>query len=75
MENKKEEKYYVRSNGEKVAISTMETTHIKNSMAKKMEELFSTTSKDEFSKKLQEVNDLKEEYFARINKFYDTLED
>ena len=75
MENKKEEKYYIRSNGEKVAISTMETTHIKNSMAKKMEELFSTTSKDEFSKKLQEVNDLKEEYFARINKFYDTLED
>lgn len=74
MENKKEEKYYIRSNGEKVAISTMETTHIKNSMAKKMEELFSTTSKDEFSKKLQEVNDLKEEYFARINKFYDTLE-
>lgn len=75
MENKKEEKYYIRSNGEKVAISTMETTHIKNSMAKKMEELFSTTSKDEFSKKLQEVNDLKEEYFARINKFYDTLGD
>lgn len=73
MENK-EEKYYTRSNGEQISISTMETTHIKNSMAKKMEELFSTTSKDEFSKKLQEVNDLKEEYFARINKFYDTLE-
>lgn len=73
MENKKEEKYYIRSNGEKVALSSMETTHIKNSMAKKMEELFSTKNKDEFSKKLQEVNDLKEEYFARVNKFYDTL--
>lgn len=74
MENK-EPKYYIRSNGEKVDISTMETTHIKNSMAKKMEELFSTNNKDEFSKKLQEVNDLKDEYYKRLNKFYDTLGD
>lgn len=74
MENK-EIKYYTRSNGEKVDISTMETTHIKNSMAKKMEEMFSSTSKTEFSSKLKEVNDLKEEYYSRLNKFYDTLED
>lgn len=73
MENK-EIKYYTRSNGEKVDISTMETTHIKNSMAKKMEELFSSTDKNDFSKKLKEVNDLKDEYYARLNKFYDTLE-
>ena len=71
----KEIKYYTRSNGEKVDISTMETTHIKNSMAKKMEELFSSVNKDDFSKRLQEVNDLKDEYYKRINKFYDTLED
>lgn len=74
MENK-EIKYYTRSNGEKVDISTMETTHIKNSMAKKMEEMFSSTNKTEFSNKLKEVNDLKEEYYSRLNKFYDTLED
>lgn len=74
MENK-EEKYYVRSNGERVALSSMDTTHIKNSMAKKMEEMFSSSNKTEFSKKLQEVNDLKEEYFKRLNKFYDTLGD
>ena len=73
MENKA--KYYVRSNGEKVELSTMETTHVKNAMAKKMEELFSSTSKDDFSKKLEEVNDLKNEYFARVNKFYETLGD
>lgn len=72
MENKK---YYTRSNGEKVEISTMETTHIKNAMAKKMEELFASTGKDDFSKKLQEVNDLKDEYYLRINKFYETLGD
>ena len=74
MENK-EEKYYTRSNGERVALSSMDTTHIKNSMAKKMEEMFSSTNKTEFSKKLQEVNDLKEEYFKRLNKFYDSLGD
>lgn len=75
MENKKEEKYYIRSNGEKVALSTLETTHLKNAMAKKMEELFTSTSKTDFSNKLKEVNDLKDEYYARINKFYDTLGD
>lgn len=70
-----EKKYYIRENGEKVDISSMNTTHIKNAMAKKMEELFSSTSKEDFSKRLQEVNDLKEEYFLRVNKFYDTLGD
>lgn len=74
MENK-EPKYYVRSNGEKVDLSTMETTHVKNAMAKKMEELFSSENKDDFSKKLAEVNDLKNEYFARVNKFYETLQE
>jgi len=70
----KEKKYYINSAGEKVEISTLETTHLKNALAKKMENLFSSTSKDDFSKKLKEVNDLKDEYFSRINKFYDTLE-
>lgn len=71
----KTKKYYINSAGEKVEISTLETTHLKNAYAKKMEGLFSSTNKDDFSKKLQEVNDLKDEYYSRINKFYDTLED
>lgn len=75
MENKKEVKYYIRSNGEKVELSTMDTTHVKNAMAKKMEELFTSTNKDDFSKKLQEVNDLKDEYYSRVNMFYETLGD
>ena len=73
MENKI--KYYTRSNGEKVDLATMETTHVKNAMAKKMEELFSSTDKNDFAKKMEEVNDLKNEYYSRINKFYETLED
>ena len=70
-----EKKYYTRSNGEKVDISTMETTHIKNALAKQMEGLFSSESKSDFSKKLEEVNNLKDEYYKRVNKFYDTLGD
>ena len=72
MENKK---YYTNSAGERVDISTLETTHLKNAMAKKMEGLFSSKNKTDFSKRLQEVNDLKNEYYARLNKFYDTLGD
>lgn len=68
-------KYYTNSKGEKVDVSTLETTHLKNAMAKKMEDLFSTTTKDEFSKKLEEVNNLKDEYHKRINEFYEKLGD
>lgn len=71
----KNKKYYVRENGEKIELSTMNTTHLKNAMAKKMEELFSSENKDDFSQKLNEVNDLKEEYFKRLNQFYETLGD
>lgn len=74
MENK-EKKYYVNSAGETVEIATLETTHLKNALAKKMEGLFSSQNKNDFSKKLQEVNDLKDEYYSRLNKFYDTLGD
>lgn len=72
MENKK---YYTNSKGEKVDVSTLHPTHIKNAMAQKYEELFNCKTKSEFAKKLQEVNNLKDEYHKRINKFYDTLGD
>jgi len=51
----------------------MHPTHIKNALVKKMEELFDTKTKDEFSKKLKEVNNLKDEYYKHINEFYDKL--
>ena len=71
MENKK---YYTNSKGEKVDVSTLHPTHIKNAMAQKMEELFYTKTKDEFAAKLEEVNNLKDEYHKRLNKHYDELE-
>ena len=75
MENKKVEKYYIDSEGKKLAISTMHPTHIKNAMLKKYDELFLCKTKDEFSKKLQEVNDLKDGYYKHINDYYEGLSD
>ena len=70
MENKK---YYTRSNGEQILMSDVEFTHLSNGMVKKYRELFEAESKDDFSKKLNEINDIKEEIHSRINKYYDGL--
>lgn len=71
----KEKKYYTRSNGEKVEISTMETTHLTNSLAKKYRELFDSVNKDDYSNRLSEINALKEDLYRRFNEFYDNLGD
>ena len=70
-----DKKTYKRSNGEIVDIGTMETTHLSNSLAKAYRELFDSTNKNEYSRKLQVINDLKEELYKRFNKFYETLGD
>ena len=70
MENKK---YYTNSSGEKVEISTLETTHLLNALNKKQREIFNSTTKDDVSKELQEIKDLKEEYHKRFNEWYDKL--
>ena len=76
MENKKEEKkFYTNSSGELIDISTLETTHLLNSLNKKQREIFNKTNKDDVSKELQEIKDLREEYFKRFNQWYDTLGD
>lgn len=73
MENNK--KYYTNSSGESIDISTLETTHLINSIAKKQREIFSKESKDDVSKELQEIKDLREEYHRRFNEWYDKLGD
>lgn len=72
MENKK---YYTNSSGESVDISTLETTHLLNALNKKQREIFNSTNKDDVSKELQEIKDLKEEYHRRFNEWYDKLGD
>jgi len=68
-------KYYTNSQGEKVEISTLETTHLLNALNKKQREIFNSTTKDDVSKELQEIKDLKEEYHKRFNEWYDKLGD
>ena len=69
----KQEKYYTRSNGEQIPKKDVEFTHLSNGLAKKYREIFESTNKDEFSKKLEEINAIKEEIHERINKFNDEL--
>lgn len=69
------DKYYTRSNGEKIKISEMNSEHILNALGKKQREIFSSQTRDEFSKGLEEVNNLKEEYHKRLNEYYDKLGD
>ena len=71
---KKEKKFYTNSAGEKVDISTLETTHLINAIGKKQREVFDKKNKDEVAKELQEIKDLREEYYSRFNEWYDRLE-
>lgn len=71
----KQEKYYTRSNGEKVKISEMNTEHILNALGKSYRDIFTSQNKDELSEKLKSINNLKEEVYKRINKFNDELGD
>ena len=73
MEVKK--KYYTNSSGESIDISTLETTHLLNALNKKQREIFNKENKDDVSKELEEISNLKEEYYKRFNEWYDKLGD
>ena len=53
-----EKKYYTNSAGEKVDISTLETTHLINTIAKKKREIFNNTTKDDAVNAYNEIKDL-----------------
>lgn len=73
MENK--EKYYVASDGTKTPMKDMEFTHLSNGLAKRYREIFESTDKDDFARRLQDINDIKEEMYRRINDFNEKLGD
>lgn len=75
MEKNKEPKYYTNSKGEKVDVSTIETTHLLNSLNKKQREIFTCQNKDDVSEQLKEIQNLREEYHSRFNRWYDGLKD
>ncbi len=68
-------KYYTNSAGESIDVSTLETTHLINALGKKQREIFNSTNKNDVSKSLEEINNLKEEYHRRFNEWYDSLGD
>ena len=71
MENKK---YYTNSSNEQIDISTLETTHLLNALNKKQREIFNKENKDDVSKELEEIKNLREEYHKSFNEWYDKLE-
>lgn len=74
MNENKEVKYYTNSSGESIDISTLETTHLLNSLNKKQREIFNKENKDDVAKELEEIKNLREEYHKRFNEWYDKLE-
>lgn len=68
-------KYYTSSDGKKTLMKDVEFTHLSNGLAKRYRDIFNVTNKDEFSQKLKEIDDIKEEIHRRINTFNEGLED
>ena len=62
MQNNEETKYYTRSNGEKIEITT-------TSLAKRLREVFDSQDKDIFYNNLKDIKDIQEEIYRRINEF------
>lgn len=68
-------KYYVGSDGIAKDISTLETTHLTNALAKQYRELFNSKNKKDYSQRLETINNLKEDLYKRFNTFYEGLDD
>lgn len=70
-----EVKYYKSSDGTQIEMGKVETTHLSNGYAKKYRDIFTSTNKDDFAKRTQELKDVQEEMYKRLNIFYETLGD
>lgn len=64
-------KYYTLSDGKKTPLKDVETTHLINGLAKRYRELFNSENEEDFNTRINEINDIKEETYSRINKFHD----
>lgn len=66
-------KYYTSSDGTKIEMDKVETTHLSNGYAKKYREIYNSTNKDEFVERINELKDIQEELYKRLNIFNETL--
>ena len=60
---------YTNSEGISVDVTTLETTHLINALAKKFREIFDSKDYNEYYSKSMEIEALKQELYKRINKF------
>lgn len=72
MENQKI-KYYTSSDGTMTPLKDVEYTHLSFALAKKYRDIFSSSDANDFSKRINEINDIKEEMHKRINVYYENL--
>lgn len=66
-----ENKFYTRSNGDKVLLTEMNYEHLSNALAKKLREVFNAIDDEDYNNKINEINDIKEEMYRRINDFHE----
>ena len=66
---------YTNHNGEKIEVSKLQSTHLFNALAKKIDSVFKAKNKEEAYEIMKEVRALKEETFKRVNIFIENLGD
>ena len=66
-----QEKVYTSSDGKQTLMKDMEFTHLSNALSKKYREVFESTDEEDFNKRINIINDIKEEMYKRINKFHE----
>lgn len=75
MENEKEIKYYVSSDGTKKDVSTLNGEYLINALSKKRKSIYESKNKEEWNAMYEQIKILDEEYYKRLNAFYDSLEE
>lgn len=73
MENQ-ETKYYTSSDGTITPMKDVEFSHLSYALAKKYREIFNSVDKNDFSKRINEIDDIKEEMHNRINIYYENMD-
>ena len=74
MENK-EIKYYISSDGTKKDVSKLNGEYLINALSKKRKTIYESKNKTEWSKSYEQIKILDEEYYRRLNQFFDSLGD
>lgn len=75
MEENKKTKYYISSDGSKKDVTTLNGEYLINALSKKRKTIYESKNKTEWSKSYEQIKILDEEYYRRLNQFFDSLGD